>query len=503
MNTRHRTRDRTHTADYYTVESLGPKQSLTPEGFLLCKDVPLARTGDMVYGPGEVPVEPGPDGLIHIKRGKDELLKPETIASFNGKPVTDEHPDDDVTPKTWRKQSRGVVLNPRATTAEDDDTVGLIVADLLVTDPDTIEAVKSGKREVSCGYDADYEDLGGGQGTQQSIIGNHVALVEKGRCGPRCAIGDHHHTTAKEQHDMATKNPAARRRASLSDKVRKAFRDAAEGLVEELDNPVGADEDSPGMEDDTAGGGGDGHTHVHVHLNGAEGASTSVPSADEFDAPGDMDDAGGGEDPTEARFRALEAGHEEIKGLLAAIMEKMGMGGGGEDAPPDEGGEEDEVRDSAEDLSDADTQDELPEEDDMDGKVKTGDSAALATSYQRLLSDAEVLVPGFRMPTFDAKLARKKTVDAMCNLRRRVLDAAYATRSGAELLEGVHGGPLQLAHMSCASVATVFKTAATAKKLLNNSQSTKDAERTAEQNKPAPRKTVADLQAAFAAHYKV
>ncbi len=66
----------------------------------------------------------------------------------------------------------------------------ILLADLLITDKAAIESVRAGLREVSCGYDADYEQIEPGRGRQRNIIGNHVALVEKGRCGSRCAIGD-------------------------------------------------------------------------------------------------------------------------------------------------------------------------------------------------------------------------------------------------------------------------------------------------------------------------
>jgi len=45
-------------------------------------------------------------------------------------------------------------------------------------------------REVSCGYDAQYEQIEKGKGKQREIIGNHVALVTKGRAGNRCTIQD-------------------------------------------------------------------------------------------------------------------------------------------------------------------------------------------------------------------------------------------------------------------------------------------------------------------------
>jgi hypothetical protein len=75
----------------------------------------------------------------------------------------------------------------------DDDK---LVADLLITSADGIRLVESHTmREVSCGYDATPIDEGGGYGHQVGIVGNHVALVQKGRCGSACKIRDSVMTT--------------------------------------------------------------------------------------------------------------------------------------------------------------------------------------------------------------------------------------------------------------------------------------------------------------------
>ena len=87
------TKDR---SNFYTVGKLGKTREVTPEGYLLCRDVPLACTGSLLYGEGEVPVT-ADAGIIVITRGDDDLFRPETIASFEGKPITNDHPDDWVT----------------------------------------------------------------------------------------------------------------------------------------------------------------------------------------------------------------------------------------------------------------------------------------------------------------------------------------------------------------------------------------------------------------------
>lgn len=159
----------------------------TPEGFLICHDVIIARTGVQEYADFEVPVEAKDGSIVQIHRTKEEVLRPETIASFEGKPVTAGHPDDFITPDNWNDLAMGFVKNVRP--CEEGDG-GYIMADLYITNSKAIQAVRDGLREVSCGYEADYTDLGNGEGKQTNILGNHVALVPRGRCGSQCAIKD-------------------------------------------------------------------------------------------------------------------------------------------------------------------------------------------------------------------------------------------------------------------------------------------------------------------------
>ena len=175
-------------ADFLTVERLGPMQSLSPEGFLIIRNVPLARTGPQLYSDQEIPIKGGADGRIVIDRLPDEVFRPATIASLNGKAVTLDHPDDDVMPENWKELMVGVVMEPRRGLNALDN---LLIGDLMIYDPAAIKAIRSRQvREVSVGYKADYEETGLGRGKQRNIICNHLALVQDGRCGPICRIGD-------------------------------------------------------------------------------------------------------------------------------------------------------------------------------------------------------------------------------------------------------------------------------------------------------------------------
>lgn len=218
---------------FYTTENLGAKRSTTPEGFLVCQDVPIARTGVQLYlqdelmGEDGTPlVEGGPDGLVRVDRLPEQVFRPETIASFEGKAVTVEHPEDFVNPSNWQQLAIGTVQNVRRGEGIQND---LLIADLVITDEGAIAYVNKSLPEVSAGYEAGYEQTEPGRGVQRDIVGNHVALVERGRAGPRCSIQD--------QETTMTKKTVKR---SFADRIRAAFMskdaEAAEQLAQEAED---------------------------------------------------------------------------------------------------------------------------------------------------------------------------------------------------------------------------------------------------------------------------
>ena len=174
--------------EFYVTEPLGPQQAFTPEGFLVVQNVPLARTGKQLYSDKEIPIKGDSQGKIIIDRDPEEVFRPATIASLQGKPITLDHPVDDVNPDNYNDLAVGHVLNPRRGTGVFDH---LLIGDLLIHNKKAIEAIRNKLlREVSVGYRADYEETGDARGRQRNILCNHLALVRDGRCGPTCRIGD-------------------------------------------------------------------------------------------------------------------------------------------------------------------------------------------------------------------------------------------------------------------------------------------------------------------------
>lgn len=79
---------------YFFETRLGETRFRMADGSLLCKDVPIARTGSQVYLPEEIDLEPDASGTVTVWRTEDEVFSPETMASFEGVAVTLGHPED-------------------------------------------------------------------------------------------------------------------------------------------------------------------------------------------------------------------------------------------------------------------------------------------------------------------------------------------------------------------------------------------------------------------------
>ena len=158
----------------------------TPEGFLICKDVPIARTGTQQYRGCEFG-GPVADGIYNVQRPEAEVFDRAAVASFEGKPVCDEHPEEDVTPDNYGRYMKGVCRDVRR---GDGDLSNCLVADLVIYDADLINKIEAGKREISCGYDCLWNPPSDSRYDQLEIRGNHVAVVDRGRAGHKVAIRD-------------------------------------------------------------------------------------------------------------------------------------------------------------------------------------------------------------------------------------------------------------------------------------------------------------------------
>lgn len=170
----------------YYGDKISDNMYITPEGYLVCKDVPIGRTGWMDYLGQELPTgfNESCGSLCKVYRSPTELFSKATISSFEGKSVTNTHPTMNLDISTTPMIERGHMQNVRRNGE-------FLVADLFIKDAGLVSEIQNNlKREVSCGYDCSWHNIGDGKYEQRGIIGNHVAVVSNGRAGSKVAIHD-------------------------------------------------------------------------------------------------------------------------------------------------------------------------------------------------------------------------------------------------------------------------------------------------------------------------
>lgn len=377
----------TNSMRFYATSEISDNRKLTPEGFLLCLKVPLARTGTMLYGGDEVPIDADSAGLVRISREEDEVFRSETMASFVGKPITDDHPADFVTPENWKEHAVGTVIHVYRGEGIEND---LMFGDILITDKSAIEAVEEGKVEVSCGYDAEYEQIDIGRGRQFNIIGNHVALVDNGRCGKRCSIGD----------KQGVPNMP---KATVKDLIKNAFKTR---------NAIALDKALATLDDDEFIGNGEGEErsqHIHVHVVGA-GEQQKATAGEQERVVADS------EPMTRGDFKKSMDDYFKSKDEAAAAEKKKA-----EDAELEEKKRKEE--ESTDDAEDPDAAEEEKEK-----EKRTGDAMKI------IKSRAEILSPGFKVPTADCKCKDRKVKDQLLDIKRRVLGESYRSTDGKKAI---------------------------------------------------------------------
>ena len=338
---------------YFFETRLGETRFRMADGSLLCKDVPIARTGSQVYLPEEIDLEPDASGTVTVWRTEDEVFSPETMASFEGVAVTLGHPEDAggvilfVNPANFAELAHGHIQNVRRGTG---DKADLLIADVLVKRQEAIDAIEAGLTDVSCGYDALYKQLAPGKGKQYQITGNHLAVgIDRGRAGGRCAIGDSAPSKLKEK-------PAMSWLKKLATAIKTKDEAALAKLIDEApDMPSDGMSSIPG---------------VTINMN-VPSQATALPADQKTTVDEDTD-------PDK------KTGDEEVPAWAQAIIARLDkLEGKTGDADLDD---------------DKKTGDEDAEE---DAKV-TGDAA-----YKRnIIGDAEIICPGFQ-PTGDKGLKRQ------------------------------------------------------------------------------------------------
>lgn len=169
------------------------KLQRTSDGYAVM-ECPVARSGIQEYlaaEMGDAFADRNPRDVIRVYRPDDVIFGDASLSGYAHKPLTNDHPPEQVTADNWKKYAIGHT-GDEVTVREKRVRVPMLMADAAA-----ISDVEAGKREWSAGYSVSFDVVQGttpdGQAYDAIVTGqkiNHIALVDKGRAGPECRIGD-------------------------------------------------------------------------------------------------------------------------------------------------------------------------------------------------------------------------------------------------------------------------------------------------------------------------
>lgn len=217
-------------------------------GFILIKDNPLSKVGVFPYSGAQINA-PDPDRIYMVYRPAEELSRPDTLKSFALMPFVNEHE----------------MLGKQFTPAEKKGVQGVTGDDVYFEYPYLKSSIKvfgenmkncirDGKLDLSAGYLCRYDFTPGEfegahyDAIQRDITGNHLALVDDGRCGADVRVMDSMTITfdEKELFNMNENQMSDDRIQALEEKLDKvlSFIDKLKPL-EEAEHGETLDEDNP------------------------------------------------------------------------------------------------------------------------------------------------------------------------------------------------------------------------------------------------------------------
>ena len=411
--------------DVFTIGKEGKTRERLPDGSLLCRDVPFARTGAMVYCESEFaggtdengdPIT-SPDGVVIVHRDGDVLFAQPTIESFETAPITVKHPPVFLNPDNRAEYDQGSIRNIRQGTGVLSD---YLLADMVIRGREGLDAVEGkGISEVSPGYDAGYAPIPGKPGhyKQTYITGNHLAIVERGRGGRGVRIGDH------EGKQMAFKKKSwgqklmAAITTNDADGVEEAIREGAEEMPERVEPTLDRK-----TRDDDINTVGENDNKFHAEMMAAIGDLSA-----------------------------------KIDALVAAMTAQTTDEDQTEKDRRDEGeGEAREDQKKEDEEAVAETEDEAACMVEPGKAIPTGD-AAFSMVRQNTIATAEIIAPGLKHGTLDSTGSRKSQREAIHGMRVAALESGLRGPNANVVRRYL--GAKQPKNMTMDAVFTAFRAA--------------------------------------------
>lgn len=175
------------------IENAESARETDRNGYMTVYDNPIICAGVFQYKGAQLPGG-DPNKIYNVYRPLEELTSPETLESFKGLPIINEHEmlGDRYARSPEERGAHGSILESLRVKGRD------IVANLRIWSRTLRALIDAGKKGLSLGYNCKWEKSAGVfEGIaydyiQRNIRGNHLALVTQGRNG----------TAVLDQHDV-------------------------------------------------------------------------------------------------------------------------------------------------------------------------------------------------------------------------------------------------------------------------------------------------------------
>ena len=165
-------------------------KQIDASGFWCIKHNPISKEGVFPYLGKSISDECIPDKVYYVYRPASTLQQSVPTWDNPPKPFINDHEMlGDGFMAVDKRPVQGVISNP---VCED----GVLYGDIAVYSEDLKDAIENGKKELSLGYFCKYKkERGIFDGdtydfVQYDMVGNHIALVDSGRCGNSVRVFD-------------------------------------------------------------------------------------------------------------------------------------------------------------------------------------------------------------------------------------------------------------------------------------------------------------------------
>lgn len=166
-------------------------KTVDKSGFWFIPHNPISKVGVFDYLGSSISDDCEPNKVYKVFRSGETLLQSVPTWDNPPKPFINDHEmlGEGFT-EVDERPVQGVITNPQY---ED----GVLYADITVYSEKLKEAIENGKKELSLGYFCKFEKNSGvydGEPydyVQVNMVGNHIALVDAGRCGSDVKVFDH------------------------------------------------------------------------------------------------------------------------------------------------------------------------------------------------------------------------------------------------------------------------------------------------------------------------